>query len=230
MRVHAISLTLLLSCFLCCLLSCVCRPLPAASNPELLDNIIAVQSKLKNAKGRISYKIVYTKDKERKPEEYDAILKVQVPDKYYFALKKGDQLEKFISNGKVEWHVEIIDDFAVDSKKELKDGRGKFSAITDYIPLRRENLEKHFKLEAEQLDQETADDAQQQKNSVINLKPLSADQKDHMKWTKIYFDKDHKVHSIKMLDANGNLYDIQVKKMSYNVELEAKTFEYQNEE
>ena len=203
---------------------------PVGEESELLNSIIAVQSKLKTASGRIAYKIVYTKDKDRKPEAYDAILKVAVPNQYYFALKKDDQLEKFISNGKVEWHVEIIEDFAIDSKKELKDGRGKFSAITDYIPLRRENLEKHFKLEAEFLDKETADDAQQQKHSVINLNPLSADQKDHMKWTKIYFDKEHKVHSIKMLDANGNLYDILIQKMEYNVTFDANTFEYQSEE
>lgn len=229
MRVHTISLILILCCSMCCLLSCAARPL-AASDSELLDDIIAVQSTLKTASGRITYKIVYTKDKDRKPEAYDAILKVAVPNQYYFSLKKDDQLEKFISNGKVEWHVEIIEDFAVDSKKELKDGRGKFSAITDYIPLRRENLEKHFKLEAEPVAKETADDAQQQKHAVINLTPLSADQKDHMKWTKIYFDKEHKVHSIKMLDANGNLYDILIQKMTYNVEFDANTFEYQSEE
>ncbi len=200
---------------------------PADEKSVLLDSIIAVQSKLHNANGKINYKISYPKEKERSPEVYQAKLSVEVPNKYKFVLKKDDQIEKFISDGKVEWHVEDIDGFVVDSKKELKKGKGKFAGVTDYIPLQRKQLEKKFKMEASLVDK---DCKIKKAHCQIMLKPISADQKDHIKWTKIYFDKKYNSCCIQILDADGNLYDVDILEMKYNTKIPKETFIYKKEE
>ena len=155
---------------------------PISEETKLLDSIIAVQSTFNSASGKITYKIVYTKDKDRAPETYQAKLSVQIPNKYKFTLKKDDQIEHFISDGLVEWHVEDIDGFKIASKKDLKDGKGKFAGITDFIPLRRKELQKHFHMQASLV---TPDNPMEGAHSLLELKPITADQKDHIKWSKI---------------------------------------------
>ncbi len=201
------------------------------ADTSLLDRIIAAQAKLHSASGKFTQEIIYTKDKERKPEVYQAKLTVQVPDKYNLVFAKKDLLEYYISNGKTEWQVEMIDGEEFASQKELKDGRGKFSSLTDYIPLRRESLEKHFKLVAH-LEEEKTDPKEKKQAPYcrIDLTPLTNDQKDHMKWIKIYFNKDFKVMHFNMLDANSNLYTYTVNQMEYNVKLKPETFTYNKDE
>ena len=200
---------------------------PISEATELLDSIIAVQATFNNASGKITYKIVYTKDKDRSAEVYQAKLNVEVPNKYNFMLKKEDQIEHFISDGIIEWHVEDIDGFKIASKKDLKNGKGKFAGITDFIPLRREELQKHFHMKASLV---APDNAIEGAHSLLELEPITADQKDHIKWSKIYFDKASKACCIQILDADGNLYDIKIEKMDYNTKLNDDLFTYTEEE
>lgn len=221
---HSLLLFLLLCPLLDLLAASEVKPVDEAT--QLLDSIIAVQSTYQTASGNITYQISYPKDKERKAETYKAKLAVQVPNRYRFVVKQDDQIEYFISNGKVEWHVEDIGGHKVSSKKELKNRKGKFAGITDYIPLQRKQLAKTFKMEAALVDKDCQiADA----HCLITLKPLSEDQKDHVKWTKIYFDKKYQACGIQMLDAKGNLYNITVQKMAYNKKLPAETFTYTEE-
>ena len=102
--------------------------------------------------------------------------------------------------------------------------------------MRRESLEKHFKLAAHLEEQKENDDPKNENNKKqapycrIDLTPLTADQKDHMKWIKIYLDKNFKVMRINMLDANSNLYTYTVNQMEYNVKLKPETFTYNKDE
>ena len=221
--------------FFACILStsCNCRA-AAEENPEpskttseaktILQEIITTQSSITDVDARLNYKVIYTKDTDREPGVWQAILKVKLPNKYYLALKKTDEVTKYICNGAVEWTIEILEDFKDASKKDLTNGRGDFSFFTDYVPLNKEKLEKKFSISAEIL--EVAEESKSPAYSLVTLNPLTADQKDHLKWVKLYFNNEHKIHSLQWLDANGNLYDIEVKKTTYNSNINDDTFEY----
>ncbi|NRA37778.1 MAG: hypothetical protein HRU15_06540 [Planctomycetes bacterium] len=218
----------------CCMFSAACSGtrLDAAhaeeSDASLLDHIIAEQATLKTARGGMAFDIKYAEGSDRETESYEVKMTVLVPNKYRFAIKKDDQKELFISDGTVEWHVEIIEEDKFASKSDLKDGNGKFSHITKFLPLRRERLSKHFRMSSRALSKEEKEQYPAAE-SIMLLEPLSSDQKDHMKWTHIYFDGACQATCIKILDANKNLYDIRITEMEYNVEVAEERFTYEEQ-
>jgi hypothetical protein len=191
----------------------------AEGEVDLLGRILAAQAGHTTAVGVFERSIRQAELPDMEPQRFTVQLWVEAPDHYHLRYTQAGDAEgvytAFVSDGQTRWQVEIWDpeEPAEIQAKPAAEGEG-MARIKDFIPLRRESLERDFELRAEAVSD----------GARLHLQPKEADLRKHVTGIEIDFDAQFEIRGLHIHFSEGNLETWSTREISHPETIEPARF------